>query len=425
MRPRRGDKPGAGSTTSNLAGDSSERGHGGCVIIRRRLCAAPRATPEEDHLPDLKIVYVVNEASFFLSHRLPLALEARRRGFDVIVACGAGTGEARLAAAGIDCRPFPLSRSGGNPLEEISSFRALWRIYRDEQPDLVHHVTIKPVIYGTPAARWSGVPAVVNAVPGMGFVFIRRGWRARARRYLVQLMYRLALVHPNMHVIFQNADDMQNFIDARVVERGRTTLIRGSGVDLEEFRPTDEPPEPVTFLLVGRMIRHKGVVEYVEAARLVRERHPDWRFLLVGDVDPGNPASLTQDELLDWVEEGTVEWLGRRADMPDVIAGAHVVVLPSYREGLPKTLLEAAACGRAMIATDIAGCREVVRPGVTGLLVPPRTHEELASAMATLGTNPELRARYGRAAREKAEAVFAIDDVVRHTFLVYDRLLPR
>jgi glycosyltransferase involved in cell wall biosynthesis len=371
----------------------------------------------------LKIVYVVNEASFFLSHRLPLAIEARRRGFDVIVACGAGTGEARLSAAGIECRPFPLSRSGGNPLEETASFRALWRIFREERPDLVHHVTIKPVIYGTPAARWSGVPAVVNAVPGMGFVFTRRGLGARLRRQLVRFMYRIALVHPNMHVIFQNADDMQSFIDARVVDRSRTTLIRGSGVDLGEFAPGPEPPGAVTFLLVGRMIRHKGVVEYVEAARVARESYPDWRFLLVGDVDPGNPASLTPDELLDWVAEGTVEWLGRRSDVARLIASAHVVVLPSYREGLPKTLLEAAACGRAMIATDIAGCREVVRHGVTGLLVPPRTHEELASAMITLGTRPELRQRFGRAAREKAEAVFSIEDVVRHTFLVYERLL--
>ncbi len=373
----------------------------------------------------MKIVYVVNEASFFLSHREPLATEARRRGIEVVVACGEGTGEARLAARGIRCEAFPLSRSGGNPLKELRSFFALWRLYRRERPDIVHHVTIKPVIYGTPAARWSGVPAVVNAVPGMGFVFIRRGLLAQLRRLFVQLMYRLALSHPNMRVIFQNTDDMQSFIDSGVVLRQEATLIRGSGVDLSSFRYLAEPPPPITFLLIGRMIRHKGVLEFVAAAREVRERYPEWRFQLVGDVDPGNPASLSQDELLDWSAEGTIEWLGRRDDVADLISDAHVVVMPSYREGLPKTLLEAAACGRAMIASDIAGCREVVRAGVTGLLVPIRTSEELASAMVTLGTDDELRRRMGKAAREKAEAVFSIEDVVRHTFLVYEQLQPQ
>jgi len=370
----------------------------------------------------LKLVYVVNEASFFLSHRLPLAAEALARGDEVVVACGEGTGEARLSAAGIRCRPFPLSRSGFNPLAELRSFYLLWRIYQDERPDLVHHVTIKPVIYGTPAARWSGVPAVVNAVPGLGFVFTRRGQLAKLRRAFVYLMYRLALSHPNMSVIFQNKDDMRMFIDSGVVDRRAVTLIRGSGVDLEEFRYLAEPPPPVTFLLVGRMLRHKGVVEYVQAAREVKTQHPDWCFQLLGDVDPGNPASLTQDQLRDWAQEGIVEWLGQRSDVADLMANAHVVVLPSYREGLPKTLLEAAASGRAMIASDISGCREVVRSEVTGLLVPIRTHEELASAMIRLGNNDELRQRFGRAAREKAEAVFSAEDVVRDTFLLYDQL---
>jgi glycosyltransferase involved in cell wall biosynthesis len=370
----------------------------------------------------LKLVYVVNEASFFLSHRLPLAREALARGFEVVVVCGEGTGEARLSAAGINCRTFPLSRSGFNPLQELRSFRALWRIYQQEKPDLLHHVTIKPVIYGTPAARWSGVPAVVNAIPGLGFVFIHRGQLAGLRRMFINLMYRLALSHPNMQIIFQNADDMQTFIDSRVVDRRNATLIRGSGVDLDEFRYLAEPPEPITFLLVGRMLRHKGVVEFVQAAREVKRQHPDWVFQLAGDVDPGNPASLTQDQLRDWAMEGIVQWLGQRNDIADLMADAHVVVLPSYREGLPKTLLEAAASGRAMIASDISGCREVVRQGVTGLLVPIRTHEELASAMIRLGTDRTLRQRFGRAAREKAEAVFSVEDVIYHTFLVYEQL---
>jgi glycosyltransferase involved in cell wall biosynthesis len=370
----------------------------------------------------LKIIYVVNEAGFFLSHRLPLAREAAARGFEVLVACGAGTGEEELTAAGLNWRSFPLSRSGFNPLQEVRTLRALQRLYRDERPDLVHHVTIKPVIYGTPAARWSGVPSVVNAVPGMGFVFIRRGYLASLRRLFVKLMYRLALSHPNMKVIFQNTDDMHDFLESGIVDRNHSTLIRGSGIDLDEFNYVPEPPEPMTFLLVGRMLRHKGVLEFVAAARKVRVQYPDWRFQLAGNVDPGNPASLTRAELESWVAADDVEWLGHCDDVAGVMARAHVIVLPSYREGLPKTLLEASASGRAMIASDIAGCREVVRAEVTGLLVPIREDVELTAAMIRLGTNPDLRRRLGRAARDKAEAVFSVSDVVRHTFLLYAQL---
>ena len=371
----------------------------------------------------MKIIYVVNEASFFLSHRLPLAEEALRRGFDVLVVCGADTGERLLEEAGLRVTVLPLSRSGFNPLEELRTLRALVKIYREESPDLVHHVTIKPVLYGTPAARWSRVPAVVNAVPGMGFVFIRRGYVSAMRRVLVNFLYRLSLTHPSMTMIFQNTEDLRAFVRNGIVRKQDAVLIRGSGVDLAEFRALPEPPEPITFVLVGRMLRHKGVVEYVDAARDIRRQHPSWRFLLVGDVDPGNPSSLSRESLDAWSVAGDVEWLGKREDIADVLADSHVVVLPSYREGLPKTLLEASAAGRAMVASDIAGCREVVGNEVTGLLVPIRESRELAAAMLRMGTDEAFRERCGRAARVKAEALFSIDDVVRDTFLVYQHLL--
>ena len=342
---------------------------------------------------------------------------------EVVVVCGVGTGEENVRAAEIDVRCVPLSRSGFNPIEEFRSLRALYRAYREEQPDLVHHVTIKPVLYGTTAARWSGVPAVVNAVPGMGFVFTRRGPWAAIRRAFVNLLYRLAMTHPNMRVIIQNTEDMQGFIASAIVDRAHTTLIRGSGVDLGQFAETPEPSGPVTFLLVGRMLRHKGVAEFVAAAQSVKRKHPDWRFRLAGDVDPGNPASLTEAQMAAWHQSGDVEWLGHRDDVAALMREAHVVCLPSYREGLPKTLLEAAASGRAMIASDIAGCREVVRPGVNGLIVPARTAVPLAEAMLRLGEDDAMRQRFGRASRQKAEAVFSIDDVVKHTFRVYEQLL--
>src|SRR4030095_15057042 len=192
------------------------------------------------------------------------------------------------------------------------------------------------------------------------------------RRAFVNGLYRLALVHPRMRLIFQNREDLVGFVDAGIVGSARSYLIRGSGVDLAEFCATAEPEAAIRFVLVARMLKDKGVREFVEAARALHRVHPDWMFELVGDVDPGNPASLVRGELERWRDEGVVVWNGHRDDVADVMRHAHVVCLPSYREGLPKSWLEAAACGRAMIAADVPGCREVVRNEVTGLLVPPR-----------------------------------------------------
>jgi glycosyltransferase involved in cell wall biosynthesis len=370
-----------------------------------------------------KVLFVVNDAAFFKSHRLRLAQEAIARGYEAVVACGTDTGEAALESLGIRCRSFALSRSGINPLRELQTFVALLRIYRSEAPDIVHHVTIKPVIYGTLASRFARVPAVVNAIPGMGFVFTQRGFPARTVRGLVNLLYRIALNHGNMRFIFQNREDLQNFVENTVIPEKLTYLIRGSGIDLAEFPFVPEPPEPVVFVLVARMLTDKGIREYVDAARRVRALEPTWRWLLVGGADPGNPSSLTEDELTAMNAEGCVEWLGQRTDVRDLLGKSHVVCLPSYREGLPKSLLEASGVGRAMIASNVPGCREVVRDGITGLLVEPRDGRALADAMLRLGRERTLRAKLGRAARERAEALYSIDDVVRDTFLIYDELL--
>ena len=375
-------------------------------------------------LVGVKIIYVVNEVGFFLSHRLPLGKAAKKLGLDVIVVAAPNTGEERLAEYEIDFVPVPMSRSRFSLFAELRAYQALKRIYRAEKPDIVHHVTIKPVMYGTIAARRPQVEAVVNAVPGMGFVFTRRGPIASVRRAIVNVAYRFALVHKNMRVIFQNTDDLRGFIGHALVRKENAVLIRGSGVDLNEFGSTDEPANtPVTFLLVGRMLCDKGVREFVKAAGIVRRKHPDWKFLLVGDIDPGNPSTLYKEELIAWQEEYGVEWLGHQTNVPQIMQRSHVIVLPSYREGLPKTLLEGAAARRPMIASDVAGCREVVTHGVTGLLIPPREVEPLAQAMNTLGESADLRQRYGAAPRQKAEAVFSVEDAVTHTFRVYNELV--
>ena len=371
----------------------------------------------------MKLLYVVNEARFFLSHRLPLAREAVARGYDVAIVTAPDTGEADLAAAGLRHIPIPLSRSGFAPLQELKTYQALVRVFRDERPDVTHHVTIKPVIYGSLAARRKRVPAVVNAVPGMGFVFARRGVRAALMRALVNAMYRIALSHPRMKVIFQNTEDMRGFIGHAIVRKDDAVLIRGSGVDLDEFHSTPEPAGPPIFVLVARMLRDKGINEFARAAKRVKTVHPEWRFQLAGDVDDGNPTSFTAAELAELEKEYGVEWLGHCTDVASVLRASHVVCLPTfYREGVPKALLEASAVGRPMIATRIAGCREVITDGVTGILVAPRDVDTLGKAMLKLGEDPALRARFGAAARVRAEAVFSEADVVEHTFRVYEEL---
>ncbi len=376
----------------------------------------------------MKILYVVNEARFFLSHRLPLGLRALEQGFDVVVVTAPHTGEAELEAYGFRHIPVPLSRSGFVLPQEIASYRSLNRVYREEAPDLVHHVTIKPVIYGSFAARAARVGAVVNAVPGMGFAFSQRGLPAALLRSGVTLLYRLAFKGLPMRVIFQNSEDLQDFLRRGIVRREMTVLIRGSGVDLQAFAGCQqvqnfEARAPV-FVLVARMLREKGVQEFAAAAHRLKQTHPQWRFLLAGDADPGNPSSLSRQALRDLESEQGVEWLGHVRDIPALLSACDVMVLPTYyREGLPKTLLEASAAGLPMIASDIAGCREVVTDEVNGLLVPPRQVAPLAAAMLRMGEDPDLRERCGRAARRKAEAVFSVDDVVDHTFRVYEELL--
>lgn len=391
----------------------------GAAADARRAKEAARAAPA----PRPKLLYVVNSADFFRSHRLQLAQEARLRGCEVAVVCGEGSGEDALSALGVRTLTIPLSRAGTSPRAEWRAYRALLALYRREQPDLVHHVTIKPVIYGTRAARAAGVRAVVNALPGMGWVFTGKSVFARMRSRAVNMLYRRALVHPNMRVVFQNRDDQDGFVTATGLPRALTCLIRGSGVDLEAFPQQPEPDAPITFVLVGRMLADKGVREFVAAAERVRAEHPDWRFRLVGDIDPGNPSSLDRAVLHDWHARGVVEWLGHRDDVAALLANCHVVCLPSYREGLPKALLEAAATGRPAISTDVPGCRDVVRSGVTGVLVPPRDADAIADAMRRLGGNPALRARMGEAARQRAQALYSVQDVVLHTFRLYEELL--
>ncbi len=373
------------------------------------------------------ILYVVNEGGFFLSHRLPLAQAARDAGYRVAVAVPASPADSAIREAGFELHGVPLDRRSLNPLKALATLVALRRLYRRLRPDLVHHITIKPVILGSLAARLAGVRAVVNAVPGLGYVFVRKGPAGWLLRTAVRAAYRVALRGRNTVVIFQNPDDRDAFVRWGLVRRADTALIRGSGVDTEVFRPGPEPPPeegPPVILLASRLLWDKGVGDFVAAARCLQADGIEARLAIAGEPDAGNPSSIAQEQLDAWVQSGAVEWWGRQDDMPAVYALTHIACLPSaYGEGVPKALIEAAACGRPIVTTDIPGCREIVRDGVNGLLVAPRDAEALAAALRRLIEDPALRTELGARGREVVVAEFSEEKVTGETLLVYDRLL--
>lgn len=371
------------------------------------------------------LMFVVNVDWFFLSHRLPIALEAQRQGYQVHIATGLTDKRIELERHGLVVHPLALDRSSigfGNAWRTMID---LWNVFKAVQPDVVHLVTIKPVLLGGLVARLAGVPAVVVAVSGLGFVFMAHGAKAAVRRWLVGGLYRVALGHRNLKVIFQNPDDRASLSKRAHLPDSKIEMIRGSGVDLTQFRHTPLPPGVPVVLLAARLLADKGVREFVQAAQLLRQQGVTARFCLVGGVDPANPASLADAELTQWINAGVVELWGQRSDMPAVLNAAYLVVLPSYREGLPKVLLEAAACGRAVVTTDVPGCRDAIDPGVTGVLVPVRDATALAAALAGLITDRARCQAMGNAGRALAESAFDVRQVVAAHLQMYQELVER
>lgn len=369
------------------------------------------------------LLLVVNVDWFFLSHRLPIALEAARQGYDVHVAAALTGRQAELRAHGFTVHPLQLDRSSkrvGAALRTLSQFVQLFRAVR---PDVVHLVTVKPILLGGIAARLAGVPCALAAVSGLGFVFLARGFKAGLARRVVTVLYRLALGKRNVKVVFQNPQDCASLARLVGLPSHKCVLIKGSGVDLSAYRETPLPAGEAVVVLAARLLADKGVREFVEAARLLRGQGARARFCLVGAPDPGNPSSVTQTEVDRWRAEAVVEIWGHRDDMPRVLSCAHVVVLPSYREGLPKVLVEAAACGRATVTTDVPGCREAIDPGVTGLLVPARDATALAAAIRQLIEDRPLCAAMGKAGRRLAEREFSLTEVVAAHMKLYRQLL--
>lgn len=393
------------------------------LIDRRNAGLLAKIYAIDGYSLNKKLVFVVNDFGFFISHRLPIALKARDEGFQVWVAAPAPAGLPQtLINLGLNVVLVPLSRRGLNPLAELQALWALFRLFQRLKPDLVHLVTIKPVLYGGMAARLAGVPAVVSAVSGLGTLFTRR---VSLLTRVAQAMYKLALGHKNQAVILQNTDDLQALVREGGLDPAKAVLIRGSGADLRTFMYAPERDGVPVVVMAARLLRDKGLIEYLNAAKLLVERHAVARFLAVGEPDPGNPSSISEAEWDALRREGVVEFPGFCADIAQLFAHSHVVVLPSYREGLPKVLIEAAACGRAVVTTDVTGCRDAIETGVTGLLVPLQDAHALADAIQFLLEHPARRQEMGRAGRALAERTFSIEGVVNEHIVIYQCLLKR
>lgn len=371
------------------------------------------------------ILFVVNVEWYFLSHRLPLARALRAQGWDVVVMCGEERGEhGRIEAEGFTFVPWSLDRKSFNPWREAKAIAELARAYQRVRPLLLHQLTIKPALYGSFIARLTGQRFVVNTLAGLGYMFTGRGPVAAIRRTLTMLAYRLAWSSPRVHAIFQNREDCARFVRAGILDATRATVVAGSGVDPARFKPSPEPAGAPVVLMAARLLWDKGVGEFVEAAERVSALGIEARFVIAGAPDEGNPAAVPEEQLERWSRSGVVEWLGPRTDMPTVLAGCHLVVLPSYYpEGVPRILIEAAAAGRAIVTTDTPGCRDIVRHGENGLLVPARDASALAEAIAALVADKSRRQAMGDAGRRRVLADFTEDLVVSRTFDVYRALL--
>jgi glycosyltransferase involved in cell wall biosynthesis len=376
-----------------------------------------------------KVVLFANTDWYLYNFRMSFARTLREEGFEVILLSPDGEYGPKLRDLGFCWHAVPMNRRSLNPLRELALVMWLARFFAREKPQIVHGFTIKSAVYGSLASKLASVPARVNAVAGMGYVFTSGDLKARVLKPLVRQVMRLALNGRDSILVLQNPDDIRLFEAARIVNQKAIRLIKGSGVDLTRFKmksaAAQEPVLPLRALLAARLVWDKGIAEYVEAARLLRREHRTVRFLLAGSPDDGNPASVSAAVVEGWVKEGLVEWLGQVSDMPKLFSEVDVMVLPSYREGLPKALIEAAACGLPLITTDAPGCREVVsESGVDGISVPVRDVPALAAALRLLDDDREMGRKLGLAAREKALINFDERIVIEKTLSVYRELVP-
>ena len=371
-----------------------------------------------------KLLFLVNVDSFFLSHRLPIALMALDKGYEVHIAARITDKKAELESYGLIVHNLPITTSKSGLIREMATLIQLVRILRDVKPSILHTVTIKPVLYGGIAARFAGVRRVVAAISGLGYLFTTHTPSIRLKRKLIGWLYRSALKHRYIKVIFHNHDDKKTLTEIVRLENNKIVVIPGSGVDLGKFVAISEPKQgSVRVVMASRLLTDKGINEFVNAAQQLQNKGIKATFQLAGAIDPGNPTSITQSQIETWKDDGVIEILGQHNDIATLFSQAHIVVLPSYREGFPKVLIEAAACGRPIVTTDVPGCRDAIISDKTGLLVPARDGTALANAIERLILDTELRQHMGKAGRSLAEERYDIQQVVETHLDIYQELL--
>lgn len=368
-----------------------------------------------------KILFLVTEDWYFCSHRLPVARAARDAGFEVIVATRVNKHAKVIEKEGfrlIALKSF--KRESSNPLRILREIFEVALLYRLEKPELMHHVAIKPVVVGSIAARIIGLKGVINAVAGLGYVFSSEKWRARMIRPVLKKILQFCLVKTS--VIVQNPDDEMALISQGIVSK--VNLIKGSGVDTSHFSAMPMPEGDFTVGMVTRMLWEKGPADFIEAIKILRRKGMIVRGILAGTPDLSNPNSVSLNQLEEWAEETGIEWLGHVTDVRDVWTRAHVAILPSYyREGVPKCLLEAAACARPIITTDMPGCREIVKHKKTGFLVPARDAKALSEAIQKLYEDRELAIHMGKCGRELVLKEMSEEKVVEATLSLYGKVM--
>ncbi|MEO3432607.1 glycosyltransferase family 4 protein [Inquilinus sp. CAU 1745] len=384
-------------------------------------------TPNEIDAPTRrpKVVYLVTEDWYFWSHRLPMAEAARDAGFDVAVACRVNRHGDKIRSHGIDVHALDWTRRALGPFELLKSIRMVAALYRREKPDIVHHVAVKPVVIGAAAARLAHVPAILSGINGFGYSFSSRSLKAKVTLAILGHVLERLAGRPRDRVLLQNPDDRDFLVSELSVPKHKSCVILGSGIDTEHFNSSPEPEEgPFTIAVVSRMLAIKGIDVAVEAHRLLRRRGCNVVMLLAGGPDPHNPASFTDSQLNAWASEPGIEWLGHVDDVRTVWGRAHVAVQPSLGgEGLPKSLLEAAACGRPIIATDVPGCREIARADENALLVPPNAPGTLADAIEALYRDRHLRERFALASRRIVEKELSSKQVGDEVVALYAEMV--
>lgn len=399
------------------------------TLLSRRSIGPSRQRPERiDGREGARVVLFANTDWYLYNFRLPLAERIRSEGIEVLMLSPPGKYGERLRAAGFRWEPVPMERRSLNPFRELALIGHLARRFREERPQIVHTFTVKCAVSGSIAARLARVPGRISAVTGLGYVFVSTKPRARWLRPVVQRLLRAGLSGSDSLLILQNPDDVSRFRSAGIVDPERIRLILSSGVDCERYSPASEGNRPagaLRVLFLGRLLWEKGIGEYIEAARILRDQGRPATFLIAGQPDPGNPGSVTEAEVEEWTREGLVEWLGHVEDVAALLHTVDVLALPSYYgEGVPRSLIEGAASGVPLVTTDMPGCREVVTHERDGLLVPAKDGPALARAIARLDDDPALARKLGRAGRAKALQEFDQRIVLDRTLAVYRELVP-